>query len=87
MDQVSANVGVIAVEDLKFWNYSGGEHIFSLSQYVYLINSDSCLCVNLTFMDCFMYHKFYHYTHDIKHVFIPIFSHKNLSHVSVLLWL
>jgi len=50
MDQVSASVGVNAMEDLKFWNYSGGESILSLSQYVYLLNSGSCLCVTLTFI-------------------------------------
>jgi hypothetical protein len=50
MDPVPANVGVRAVEDLKFCNNSEGENILSLSQYVYLLNTASCLCVNLTFM-------------------------------------
>jgi len=50
MDQVPASVGVSAMEDLKFWNYPGGENILSLSQYVYLLKSGSCLCVTLTFI-------------------------------------
>jgi hypothetical protein len=50
MDRVPASVGVTAMEYLKVWNYSGGENSLSLSQYVYLLKCDSCLCVSLTFM-------------------------------------
>jgi hypothetical protein len=45
MDQVPASLGVSAMEDLKFWNCSGGENVLSLSQYVYFLNGGSCLCV------------------------------------------